>query len=102
MVPWIWLGIMCHRNIHYYYLRMYFKWSLYTLYFHVCQVRVTGRGLWSLLSVCDVFQGLINSLVWGGWVRACVCVCTLLLLSIFLVFERFLASCFIELLMFSC
>ena len=38
---------------------------------------------------------------WGG-VRACVraCVGTLLLLSIFLVFERFLAPCFIELLMF--
>ena len=46
----------------------------------------------------------------GGW--ACVwvswwvggsestCVCTLLLLSIFLVFERFLAPCFIELLTF--
>ena len=38
----------------------------------------------------------------GGWVRACVCVCTLLLLSIFLAFERFLAPCFIELLMFYC
>ena len=40
----------------------------------------------------------------GGWERACVraCVCTLLLLSIFLVFERFLAPCFIELLMFYC
>ena len=36
----------------------------------------------------------------GGSVR--VCVCTLLLLSIFLVFERFLAPCFIELLMFYC
>ena len=36
----------------------------------------------------------------GGKVRACVC--TLLLLSIFLVFERFLAPCFIELLMFYC
>ena len=36
----------------------------------------------------------------GGWERACVC--TLLLLSIFLVFERFLAPCFIELLMFYC
>ena len=35
----------------------------------------------------------------GACVRACVCVCTLLLLSIFLVFERFLAPCFIELLM---
>ena len=35
---------------------------------------------------------------------ACVgaCVCTLLLLSIFNVFERFLAQCFIELLMFYC
>jgi len=33
-----------------------------------------------------------------AWVRACVC--TLLLLSIFLVFERFLAPCFIEWLMF--
>ena len=43
--------------------------------------------------------------VGGGWERACVhaCVCTLLLLSIFLVFEeRFLAPCFIELLMFYC
>ena len=52
--------------------------------------------------------------VWvSGWVggsmhacvRACVraCVCTLLLLSIFLVFEeRFLAPCLIELLMFYC
>ena len=40
----------------------------------------------------------------GGGVGACVraCVCTLLLLSIFLVFERFLAPCFIELLMFYC
>ena len=40
----------------------------------------------------------------GGWERACVraCVCTLLLLNIFLVFERFLAPCFIELLMFYC
>ena len=44
----------------------------------------------------------------GRVVRACVhaCVrarvCTLLLLSIFLVFERFLAPCFIELLMFYC
>ena len=40
----------------------------------------------------------------GGGERACVraCVCTLLLLSIFLVFERFLAPCFIELLMFYC
>ena len=37
-------------------------------------------------------------------VRACVraCVCTLLLLSIFLVFERFLVPCFIELLIFYC
>ena len=47
----------------------------------------------------------------GGGVRACVracgacvhaCVCTLLLLSIFFVFERFLARCIIELLMFYC
>ena len=42
----------------------------------------------------------------GGWegacVRACVCVYTLFLLSIFLVFERFLAPCFIELLMLYC
>ena len=57
----------------------------------------------------------------GGWVcvcmcacmvHACVCVCvcvraceracTLLLLSTFLVFEWFLAPCFIELLMFYC
>ena len=40
----------------------------------------------------------------GGWEHACVraCVCTLLLLSIFLVFEQFLAPCFIELLMFYC
>ena len=38
-----------------------------------------------------------------GWcVRACVCVYTLFLLSIFLVFERFLAPCFIELLMLYC
>ena len=36
----------------------------------------------------------------GGGVRTCVRVCTLLLLSIFLVFELFLAPCFIELLMF--
>ena len=36
----------------------------------------------------------------SGGVRACVCVHTLLLLSIFLVFERFLAPCFIELLSF--
>ena len=47
--------------------------------------------------------------VWGGgWKGACVrvcmhvCVCTLLLLSIFFVFERFLAPCFRELLMFYC
>ena len=32
----------------------------------------------------------------------CACVCTLLLLSIFFVFEWFLAPCFIELLMFYC
>ena len=42
----------------------------------------------------------------GGWVgacvSACVCVCILLLLSIFLVFERFLVPCFFELLMFYC
>ena len=38
----------------------------------------------------------------GACVRACVCVCALLLLSIFLVFERFLAPCFTELLMFYC
>ena len=30
------------------------------------------------------------------------CMCTLLLLSILLVFERFLAPCLIELLMFYC
>ena len=35
-------------------------------------------------------------------VCVCVCVCALLLLSTFLVFERFLAPCFIELLMFYC
>ena len=48
--------------------------------------------------------------VWGGWVggclvaceRACVRVYTLLLLSIFLVFERFLAPCFLEFLMYHC
>ena len=47
--------------------------------------------------------GCVCALV-GEWERACVraCVCTLLLLSIFLVFERFLAPCFIELLMFYC
>ena len=46
----------------------------------------------------------VGELVGGGSVRVCVraCVCTLLLLSIFLVFERFLAPCFIELLMFYC
>ena len=40
----------------------------------------------------------------GACVRACVraYVCTLLLLSIFLVFERFFSSVFIELLMFYC
>ena len=45
--------------------------------------------------------GCVGELV-GGWERACVraCVCTLLLLSIFLVFERFFSSVFIELLMF--
>ena len=37
-----------------------------------------------------------------GWERVCVRACTLLLLSIFLVFERFLAPGFIELLMFYC
>ena len=51
--------------------------------------------------------------MWGGGggdacmracVLACVCVCvfSLLLLSIVLVFERFLAPYFIELLMFYC
>ena len=46
----------------------------------------------------------VGELVGGGSVRVCVraCVCTLLLLSIFLVFERFLAPCFIKLLMFYC
>ena len=43
--------------------------------------------------MCVCVRGL------GG---ACVHVCTLLLLSIFLVFEWFLAPCFIELLMFYC
>ena len=45
-----------------------------------------------------------NNVCVDGWGGACVraCVCTLLLLSIFLVFERFLAPCFIELLMFYC
>ena len=37
-----------------------------------------------------------------AFVRACVCTLTLLFLSIFLVFEWFLAPCFIELLMFYC
>ena len=41
----------------------------------------------------------------GGWeracVRACVCVC-IVIVGIFLVFERFLAPCFFELLMFYC
>ena len=46
------------------------------------------------MCVCGVGVGV------GGCVSACVC--TLLLLSIFLVFERFLSSCFIELLMFYC
>ena len=36
----------------------------------------------------------------GGGVRACIC--TLLLLRIFLVFEHFSAPCFIELLVFCC
>ena len=38
--------------------------------------------------------GCVGELV-GGWERACVraFVCTLLLLSIFLLFERFLAPC---------
>ena len=36
----------------------------------------------------------------GGGVRVRACLRTLLLLGIFLVFERFLAPCFIELLMF--
>ena len=34
-----------------------------------------------------------------GWVGACV---RIVIFSIFLVFERFLAPCFIELLMFYC
>ena len=48
---------------------------------------------------------LNNVCVWvGGCMCACmhVCVCILLLLNIFLVFEQFLAPCFIELLMFYC
>ena len=49
--------------------------------------------------VCVCVGGGGGELV-GGWERACVC--TLLLLSIFLVFERFLAPCFIELLMLDC
>ena len=40
---------------------------------------------------CGWVGGLVRTCV-----RACVCVCTLLLLSIFLVFEWFLAPCFIE------
>ena len=38
-------------------------------------------------------------------VRACVCVCVcvyIVIVKYFLVFERFLAPCFIELLMFYC
>ena len=38
----------------------------------------------------------------GGGVCVRACICTLLLLSIFLVFEHFLALCFIELLVFYC
>ena len=55
------------------------------------------------MCVCVCVGGWVGELV-GGWERACVraCVCTLLLLSIFLVFERFLAPCFIELFMFYC
>ena len=46
--------------------------------------------------VCVCVGGRGGVSWWGGWsVRACVraFVCTLLLLSIFLVFERFLAPC---------
>ena len=39
----------------------------------------------------------------GGWVRACVRACVyIVIVKYFLVFERFLAPCFIELLMFYC
>ena len=52
------------------------------------------------MCVC-VWGGGVSESVYG-WERACVraCVCTVLLLSIFLVFERFLAPCFIELLFY--
>ena len=56
------------------------------------------------MCVCGVGVGVEVGV--GGWesacVRACVRVCTLLLLSIFLVFEWFLAPCFTELLVFYC
>ena len=50
------------------------------------------------MCVCGVGGGGVG----GGGGVACVRVCTLLLLSIFLVCGRFLAPCFIELLMFYC
>ena len=55
------------------------------------------------MCVCVGGGGVVSWCV-GGSVRVCVraCVCTLLLLSIFLVYERFLAPRFIELLMFYC
>ena len=64
-----------------------------------------GSVIWVLLgpdsdSVCVCVGGGRGGGGGGACVRACVC--TLLLLSIFLVFERFLAPCFIELLMFYC
>ena len=45
------------------FLRMYFWWSLCTLYLHACQVRVTIGDSGLCCCTCFVFQALTNSLV---------------------------------------
>ena len=57
-------GYICHWRASL--LRLYLCWSLCTLYFFVCQVRVTivNSGVCCL---CDIFGALINSLVCWFW-----------------------------------